>query len=59
MRPRSIMVLRSGTSGTQGGLLCIVLAAIKRQYLFISTRNFHYCENYEPQKTVFFFDRSY
>jgi hypothetical protein len=24
------------------------------QYLFIGTRNFHYCENYEPQKTVFF-----
>jgi len=23
-------------------------------YLFIGTRNFHYCENYEPQKTVFF-----
>jgi hypothetical protein len=24
-------------------------------YLFIGTRNFHYCENYEPQKTVFFY----
>jgi hypothetical protein len=23
-------------------------------YLFIGTRNFHYCENNEPQKTVFF-----
>jgi hypothetical protein len=23
-------------------------------YLFIGTRNFHYCEIYEPQKTVFF-----
>ncbi len=23
-------------------------------YLFIGTRNFHYCENYEPQKIVFF-----
>jgi hypothetical protein len=23
-------------------------------YLFIGTRNFHYCENYEPQKTIFF-----
>jgi hypothetical protein len=23
-------------------------------YLFIGTCNFHYCENYEPQKTVFF-----
>jgi hypothetical protein len=24
-------------------------------YLFIGTRNFHYCENYEPRKTVFFY----
>jgi hypothetical protein len=23
-------------------------------YLFIGTRNFHYYENYEPQKTIFF-----
>ncbi len=23
-------------------------------YLFIGTHNFHYCENYEPQKTIFF-----
>jgi hypothetical protein len=26
-----------------------------RDYLFIGTRNFHYCENYELQKTVFFY----
>jgi hypothetical protein len=27
-------------------------------YLFIGTCNFHYCETYEPQKTVFFIIRT-
>jgi hypothetical protein len=29
--------------------------SISMPYLFIGTHNFHYCENYEPQKTIFFF----
>ncbi len=37
---------------------CTLAVSLTPAYLFIGTHNFHYCENYEPQKTSFFIVRT-